>query len=114
MFERTGVIVVSGDADEDELMLVAADAGADDVTDDDGVWQVRAEPAAFGDVRHAIEHAGFTIESADVAMLPTTQVEVDNDHARTLLRLVEGLEDNDDVQDVYFNFDIPEAVLEEA
>jgi YebC/PmpR family DNA-binding regulatory protein len=114
MFERTGVVVVAGDADEDELTLVAAEAGADDVSDEDGVWQVRCEPAVLTHVRQAIEDAGLTIESVDLAMLASTQVEVEPDQARTLLKLVDGLEDNDDVQDVYFNFDIPQAVLEEA
>jgi YebC/PmpR family DNA-binding regulatory protein len=114
LFDRLGVVVVEGDADEEELMLVAADAGADDITDDDGVWQVTSEPTAFAQVRAAVEEAGFTIASADIRMVPKSLGEVDEETARKLMRLVDNLEDDDDVQDVFFNFEVPEALLEEA
>jgi len=113
LFDRLGVVVVEGDADEDELMLVAADAGADDITDDDGVWQVTCEPTAFAQVRAAVEEAGFTIASADIRMVPKSLGEVDEETARKLMRLVDNLEDDDDVQEVFFNFEIPEALLAE-
>jgi YebC/PmpR family DNA-binding regulatory protein len=113
LFDRLGVVVVEGDADEDELMLVAADAGADDITDDDGVWQVTCEPTAFAHVRAAVEEAGFTIASADIRMVPKSLGEVDEETARKLMRLVDALEDDDDVQEVFFNFEIPEALLAE-
>jgi YebC/PmpR family DNA-binding regulatory protein len=113
LFDRLGVVVVEGDADEDELMLVAADAGADDVSDDDGVWQVTCEPTVFAQVRAAVEEGGFTIASADIRMVPKALSEVDEETARKLMRLVDGLEDDDDVQEVFFNFEIPEALLTE-
>jgi YebC/PmpR family DNA-binding regulatory protein len=116
MFDRKGVVLVSaGDAvDGDELLMAAADGGAEDVRDDDGVWQVITEPTDLPAVRSAVEEAGFPVESVELAMLPQNTVSVETDQARSLLNLVEALEDNDDVQDVFFNFDIPEAVLEEA
>jgi YebC/PmpR family DNA-binding regulatory protein len=113
LFDRLGVVVVEGDADEDELMLVAAEAGADDIADDDGVWQVTSEPTAFAQVRAAVEEAGFAIASADIRMVPKSLGEVDEETARKLMRLVDALEDDDDVQEVFFNFEIPEALLTE-
>jgi transcriptional/translational regulatory protein YebC/TACO1 len=113
LFDRLGVVVVEGDADEDELMLVAAEAGADDIADDEGVWQVTSEPTAFAQVRAAVEEAGFAIASADIRMVPKSLGEVDEETARKLMRLVDALEDDDDVQEVFFNFEIPEALLTE-
>jgi YebC/PmpR family DNA-binding regulatory protein len=113
LFDRLGVVVVEGDADEDELMLVAAEAGADDIADDDGVWQVTSAPTAFAQVRAAVEEAGFAIASADIRMVPKSLGEVDEETARKLMRLVDALEDDDDVQEVFFNFEIPEALLTE-
>ena len=116
MFDRKGVVLVAGGdgVDGDELTMAAADGGAEDVRDDDGVWQVIADPADLPGVRSAVEEAGFPVESVELAMLPQNTVAVETDQARSLIHLVEALEDNDDVQDVFFNFDIPEAVLEEA
>jgi YebC/PmpR family DNA-binding regulatory protein len=116
MFDRKGVVLVGGGdgVDGDELLLAAAEGGAEDVRDDDGVWQVIADPADLPSVRSTVEQAGFPVESVELAMLPQSIVSVETDQARSLLHLVEALEDNDDVQDVFFNFDIPEAVLEEA
>src|SRR3954454_19591890 len=115
MFDRKGVVIVPGDGvDEDDLTLAAADGGAEDVRDDGGLWQVLADRAEVQAVREAIESAGIAVESVELAMLPKNTVEVDADQARSLMRLVEALEENDDVQDVFFNFDIPDAVLEEA
>jgi YebC/PmpR family DNA-binding regulatory protein len=113
MFERKGVVIVRADGvDEDELTMAAADGGAEDVRDDGGVWQVLADPADVHGVRTAIEAAGIAIDSTELAMIPKNTVDVDADQARSLIRLVEALEENDDVQDVFFNFDIPDAVLE--
>ena len=113
-FERRGIVLVAADGvDEDELVLVAADAGADDVERDGSTYQVSSTPASLMAVRQAIEAAGFSIESAGLSMVPKTTVEIAEESvARTVVRLVEGLEDNDDVQDVFANFDIPERVLE--
>jgi YebC/PmpR family DNA-binding regulatory protein len=113
MFDRTGVIVVDGSADEDELMLAAADAGAEDISNEGDVWQVTCEPNDLAAVRDALEAAGFELQSADLTLIPKTTNEVDPDGARRLLKLVDALEDDDDVQDVYFNFEIPDEVLAE-
>jgi YebC/PmpR family DNA-binding regulatory protein len=114
LFERRGIVLVLADGtDEDELMLAAADGGADDVDRDGSTYQISSAPEALSAVRAAIEDAGFAIESVEVALVPKTSVTVDDDAAaRKILRLMDALEENDDVQDVYANFDIPEAVLE--
>jgi YebC/PmpR family DNA-binding regulatory protein len=115
LFERRGVIVVDGGADEDELTLVAAEGGADDVQRDGSTWEVTAAPEHLSAVREAVERAGFTVENAELAMVPKTTIEVDDEtQAKKVLRLIDALEENDDVQEVYANFDIPERVLEEA
>ena len=115
LFERRGVISVDGGADEDELTLAAAEGGADDVERDGSTWQVIAPPEQLAAVREAIEGAGFTVESAELTMIPKTTIEVDEEsQAKKILRLIDALEDNDDVQEVYANFDIPERVLEEV
>jgi YebC/PmpR family DNA-binding regulatory protein len=112
-FERRGVVLVDGSADEDELMLAAAEGGADDVQQDGSSWQVTAAPEALTAVREAIEAAGFAVDSAELTMVPKTTVEVEDEStAKKILRLIDTLEENDDVQDVYSNFDIPERVLE--
>jgi YebC/PmpR family DNA-binding regulatory protein len=114
LFERRGVVIVEAEGvDEDELMLAAADGGADDVALDGTTFTVTCELANLAAVREAIEAAGFTVDSAELTMVPKTTVEVtDENEAKKILRLIDTLEDNDDVQDVYANFDIPEQVLE--
>jgi YebC/PmpR family DNA-binding regulatory protein len=112
-FERRGVVLVDADVDEDELVLAAADAGADDVERDGSTFVVSAAPEELTRVREALEAAGFALQSAGLQMVPKTTVAIGEEStAKQVVRLVEGLEDNDDVQDVYANFDIPEAVLE--
>jgi len=114
LFERRGVVLVDADkADEDELTLAAAEGGADDVTRDGSTFQVTSAPEALVSVRETIEAAGIPIESAELTMVPKTTIELaDESAAKKVLRLVDALEENDDVQDVYANFDIPEQVLE--
>jgi YebC/PmpR family DNA-binding regulatory protein len=116
LFERRGIVVVGADSvDEDELLLAAAEGGADDVSLDGSTFQVTAAPEALTAVREAVEQAGFTVESAELTMVPKTTVEVEEEAAaRKILRLIDALEESDDVQDVYANFDIPERVLEAA
>jgi YebC/PmpR family DNA-binding regulatory protein len=115
LFERRGVVLVDGSADEDELMLAAADGGADDIERDGSSWQITSAPEQLAAVRAAVEAAGFTADSAELTMIPKTTIEVDDEsQAKKILRLVDALEDNDDVQEVYANFDIPERVLEEV
>jgi len=99
--------------DEEELLMTAADGGADDVEQDGDVFQVTSAPESLSSVRAAIEGAGFAVDSAELVMLPKTTVAVEDEaKARQVMRLIDALEDNDDVQDVYANFDIPERVLE--
>jgi YebC/PmpR family DNA-binding regulatory protein len=114
MFERRALVLVPADGvDEDELMLAAADGGADDVSGDGSSFEVTSAPEALRKVREAIEAAGFPIESAELTMLPKTTVELNEESAaRSVVKLVEALEDLDDVQEVFGNFDIPDAILE--
>ena len=116
LFERQGIVLVPAEGvDEDELTLAAADGGAEDVARDGSSFEVSSAPEDLSSVREAIEGAGFEIESVEVALVPKTTVTVEDETtARKVLRLVDALEENDDVQDVYANFDIPEAVLETA
>jgi YebC/PmpR family DNA-binding regulatory protein len=113
-FERRGIVLVAADGvDEDELILAAAEGGADDVERDGSTFQVSAAPEALTAVREAVEAAGFPVETAELSLVPKTTVEIEDEAtARKVIRLVEGLEENDDVQEVYANFDIPERVLE--
>ena len=113
-FDRRGVVVVAGEGvDEEELFLAAADAGADDIEQDGDVFQVTSAPESLAAVRAAIEAAGFAVDSAELQLVPKTTVAIDDEaKARQVVRLIEALEENDDVQDVYANFDIPERVLE--
>jgi YebC/PmpR family DNA-binding regulatory protein len=116
LFERRGVVLVPADGvDEDELTLAAAEGGADDVELDGSLFQIISAPETLSALREAVEAAGFEVESAELTLIPKTTVEVaDESAAKKILRLIDALEDNDDVQDVYANFDIPEAVLETA
>jgi YebC/PmpR family DNA-binding regulatory protein len=113
-FERRGVVVVPGEGvDEEELLLVAADGGADDVEPDGSVFQVTSAPEQLAAVRAAIEAAGLPVDSSELMLVPKTTVAIeDESKARQVMRLIDALEENDDVQDVYANFDIPEQVLE--
>jgi YebC/PmpR family DNA-binding regulatory protein len=113
LFERRGVVLVDGDADEDELTLAAAEGGADDIAREGDSWRVTSAPEALSAVRAAVEAAGVDVQSAELTMVPKTTIELDDEGAaRKVLRLMDSLEENDDVQDVYANFDIPERVLE--
>jgi YebC/PmpR family DNA-binding regulatory protein len=113
LFERRGVVLVPGELDEDEVLLAAAEGGAQDIARDGSSWQVLSAAEDLGGVREALEAAGVAVESAEITMLPKTTVDVEDEGtAKKILRLMDALEDNDDVQDVYANFDIPERVLE--
>jgi YebC/PmpR family DNA-binding regulatory protein len=114
LFERRGVVLVPADGtDEDELMLAAAEGGADDLSLDGSSYQVLSAPEQLATVRAAVSDAGFEIESAELTMLPKTTIAVEGENeAKKILRLIDQLEDDDDVQEVYANFDIPERVLE--
>jgi YebC/PmpR family DNA-binding regulatory protein len=115
LFERRAIVLVDGLADEDELTLAAAEGGADDVDRDGSSWQVISAPESLSAVREAVEAAGFTVESAELTMVPKTTIGVEEEsQAKKILRLIDALEENDDVQEVYANFDISERVLEEV
>jgi transcriptional/translational regulatory protein YebC/TACO1 len=106
-------MVAADGADEDELTLAAAEGGADDVELDGTSYQVSTAPESLAAVREAIEGAGFSVEAAELSMVPKTTVAIEDEStAKKVVRLVEGLEESDDVQGVYANFDIPERVLE--
>jgi YebC/PmpR family DNA-binding regulatory protein len=114
LFERKGVVLVDRDStDEDELTLTAADAGAEDVAEEGSSFEVTCAPEDLHRVREALEAAGIAVADAEVTMLPKTTVAIEDEAvARKVLKLIDGLEEADDVQDVYANFDIPEHVLE--
>jgi YebC/PmpR family DNA-binding regulatory protein len=112
-FDRKGVIQIPAEGTtEDDIVLGAADAGAEDAALDGEVWQVTTAPTELAAVRDALEANGLPVESAELRLVPRSTIGLDEDGARKLLRLIDGLEDLDDVQDVYANFDIPDAVLE--
>jgi YebC/PmpR family DNA-binding regulatory protein len=112
-FERKGSILVDRSADEDELMLVALDAGAEDIADDGEAWRVTTAATDLHTVRNAIEDAGVSVASAETTMVPSATVPLESaESAKPVLRLVDALDDHDDVQGVYANFDVPDAVLE--
>lgn len=112
-FDRKGIILVDGaNVDEETLMDLALEAGADDIAEDGTQWQITTEPTELMAVRTALDEAGIGYASAEVSMVPKTTVQPDEKEARQLLKLVDALEDSDDVQDVYANFDISEDVLE--
>jgi YebC/PmpR family DNA-binding regulatory protein len=114
-FERKGVILApkQDSVAEDDLMLTALEAGAEDMTDAGDHWQVTTPPSDLPAVRAALEQAGVGFDSAEVTMLPSTTVPLDNESgAKKVLHLIDLLEEHDDVQNVYANFDIPDAILE--
>ena len=112
-FERRGVVVVARSVDEEELMMAALDAGADDIADDGDTWRVTTSPSDVHTVRSAIEEAGMAVESSDSVMVPKNTVPLDTpESAKQVLRLIDALDDQDDVGAVHANFDIPDAILE--
>src|ERR687887_2237783 len=111
-FDKKGVVVVDADRYSEDDLMPAIDAGAEDVAIDENVYEVIAEPAEFTAVREALEQAGVEIQSADLTMRATNRVPVDEDQVGTLMRLIEALEDHDDVSAVHANFDVDAAVLE--
>jgi len=111
-FERKGIVLLpKGDLSEDDLMLIALDGGAEDLTDLGENWQLMSEPTDLNGLRDALVAADVEFTSADLVMVPQQTVELDEKDARSVLNLIEVLEDNDDVQDVFSNFDISEDVM---
>ena len=112
-FDRKGVVILENVADEDELLLAAAEAGADDSEGEDGIFRVTTEPTELSVVRIALEAAGFEVVSAELTLLPKQLAEIDDEGSRKVLKMVDSLEDDDDVQEVFFDVEITEAVLAE-
>ncbi len=112
-FETRGVITIDKKGvDEDRLMAAALDAGADDVSDEEDVFEVYTEPVDLSAVSEGLKSAKFSFNSAEVRKVPKTYVKLDGEDARKVIRLVEALEDLDDVQRVSANFDIPDEILQ--
>jgi YebC/PmpR family DNA-binding regulatory protein len=112
IFEKRGVVVVDAERYGEDDLIAAIDAGAEDVQRDGDLLKVITDPADLAAVRSAVEEAGVEVQSSDLAMEPTNVVDVDESSARPLLRLLDDLEEHDDVNDVHANFDIPEEILE--
>jgi YebC/PmpR family DNA-binding regulatory protein len=112
-FERKGIVLADRSATEDDVMLVALDAGAEDITDDGDAWRITTPATELHAVRTSLEGAGIAVSSSELTMLPTATIALDTpEAAKKVLNLIDILDDNDDVQDVYANFDIPDAILE--
>ncbi|PYX86748.1 MAG: YebC/PmpR family DNA-binding transcriptional regulator [Acidobacteria bacterium] len=115
MFHKKGDIVVpKAAAKEDDLMNIILEAGGEDLKDDGETWEVVTEPSAYEGVLEAIKKAGIEPASASVSMVPQNYIKVEGSHASTMIRLMEALEDHDDVQHVHSNFDIDQKLLEEV
>lgn len=113
-FSRRGVIYVAGSLDEDTVMTAALEAGADDIERDGDSWKVLSDPSVVYDVQEALTGAGIEVQSAESTMVSSTVIEVTSaDDAKNILKIMDMLEDNDDVQDVYSNFDIDESLMQE-
>jgi YebC/PmpR family DNA-binding regulatory protein len=112
LFDKKGTIVIDGSRYSEDQLMVAIEAGAEDISADDDVFEVVTEPADFAGVRQALEDAGVEMESAELAYRPSTLVPIDESQAGKLMRLIDLLEDNDDVGAVHANFDIASEVLE--
>lgn len=113
MFDKKGIFIFSSEkVQEDDIFMVATDAGADDVTSEDGNIEVTCSPQDFQSLRETLEKNSFIPEDSKISMLPKTTVSLDEDGARKVLKLIDLLEDYDDVQEVYSNFDIPDEIME--
>ncbi len=114
-FARQGVLLIGGAADEETVLMTALEAGAADAVDDGGTWRVTSEPSKVFEIRDALIAAGLEVLSAESPLISENLVPITTvDEARKVLRVLEALEDNDDVQDVYSNFDIGDDVMEAA
>ena len=117
LFSRKGVVLVAKQQDgrevaEDDVLDAVLDAGAEEVNDNGDTWEVVSDPSDLVAVRRALQAAGIDYESADMSFVPSTQIELDVDGAKRVFKLIDALEDSDDVQNVYANFDVSDDVLE--
>ncbi|MCD9622622.1 YebC/PmpR family DNA-binding transcriptional regulator [Rhabdothermincola salaria] len=112
-FERKGVVVIPGSVAEDDIMLAALDAGAEDIGDEGDTWRLTCAASDLPAVRSALEGADIPFDSADVTMVSSTTIPLETpEAAKAVLKVIDALEENDDVQDVYANFDIPDELLQ--
>ena len=112
LFDKKGLVVVDSERYSEDDLVVAIDAGAEDIGADDDMFEITCEPSDLAAVRSALDEAGIEVESAEVAQLPKTRVELDEEGATKLMRLIDGLEELDDVDAVHANFDVDADVLE--
>jgi YebC/PmpR family DNA-binding regulatory protein len=112
LFDKTGTILVDAERYSEDDLLPAIEAGAQDIAVDDDVYEVLTDPADVGTVRQALEEAGIEIQSSEIAQRPKSTVPLDEEGARKVLKLIEALEDNDDVDNVHANFDVSADVME--
>jgi YebC/PmpR family DNA-binding regulatory protein len=112
LFDKKGLVVVDGERYSEDDLMVAIDAGAEDIALDDTLWEVLTAPGDLVAVRSALEEAGIEIETAEVTQQPKTRVPLDEQGAMKLLKLIDALEDNDDVDAVHANFDVDAEILE--
>ena len=114
LFSRKGLVIVSktGSLTEDDVLMAVLDAGAEEVNDLGDTFEVVSEPADMVAVRTALQEAGIDYESADAAFLPSVEIDLDEDHARRVFKLIDALEDSDDVQDVYANYNVTDDIME--
>ena len=112
LFDKTGVITVDAEAYSEDDLIVAIDAGAQDIEIDEDVYEILTDPASLAGVRAALEGAGVAFQSAEVTQRPKTRVEIDEATAAKLMRLIDALDDNDDVGEVHANFDVDAEILE--
>jgi YebC/PmpR family DNA-binding regulatory protein len=114
LFNRKGVVIVNktGSVSEDDILGAVLDAGAEEVNDLGDSFEVTSEASDVVAVRSALQDAGIDYESADIAFVPTMEIPVDEDQARRVFRVIDALEDSDDVQDVYANYSVPDEIME--
>jgi len=114
MFDQKGVVVVpKQEADEDEIFTVALEAGAEDILEEEDVWEIRTQSQDFPEVYEAVRAAGISTERAEVTMVPITTALVPDDQAAKVLRLLDELNEHDDIQHVFANFEISDEILEQ-
>jgi transcriptional/translational regulatory protein YebC/TACO1 len=115
MFHKKGSIVVpKAAASEDDLMNIILEAGGEDLRDDGETWEILTDPHSYEPVLEAVKKAGVTPEVSEVGMIPQNYIKLEGQQAGTMLRLMEALEDHDDVQNVYSNFDVDQKTLEQV
>ena len=112
LFDKKGLVVVSAERYSEDDLMVAIDAGAEDIAMDDDVYEILCDPSALSDVRAALDGAGIEIQTAEIAQLPQVRVPLEEEDAVKVLRLIDALDDQDDVDTVHANFDVSADVLE--